>query len=57
MGQVMIKCPRVGGAVQVGMEMPQGIYDAITFRVMELPKCPRCGDSHTWTKADAWVEE
>ena len=54
MSQVLITCPEKGKPVYTGLN-----YEWPTFDAAELPRqtvqCPLCGDTHEWTKDDAFL--
>ena len=56
MGQVLIKCPTTGKPLATGMAMPKAAFQASSFQNNTVGPCPHCGRSHTWSKANAWVE-
>jgi hypothetical protein len=53
---VMIRCAESGEGVPAGVRI-----DAATFKTSNLGdqtvRCPHCGQEHTWSKKDAWIEE
>jgi hypothetical protein len=55
-GHVMIRCAESGESVPAGVSI-----DAATFKTSTLSdqtvRCPHCGQEHTWSKKDAWIEE
>jgi hypothetical protein len=54
--QVLIRCPIRGEPVYTGLDMDPDEFEATEFS-MSLRKCSLCGDRHTWTKADAWLQQ
>jgi hypothetical protein len=56
LSRVMIRCAESGEGVPAGM----GI-DASSFKTSDLSEttvsCPHCGQEHTWSAKDAWIEE
>jgi hypothetical protein len=55
MGQVMIRCTESGEGVPAGLRV-----DAISFKTGNLTdtvRCPHCGQEHTWSTKDAWIED
>jgi len=56
MGQVMIKCPVTGKPLPTGFNMPKASFASATLTNNSVGPCPHCGQMHTWSKADAWVE-
>jgi endogenous inhibitor of DNA gyrase (YacG/DUF329 family) len=57
MGSVMITCPTTGQEVDTGIAMDHRSFvsDLLTYNT--LGSCPRCGQNHTWSKEDAWIDE
>jgi hypothetical protein len=55
-GRVMIRCAESGEGVPAGVRI-----DAATFKTSNLSdqtvRCPHCGQEHTWSTKDAWIEE
>lgn len=57
MGMVMIKCPVTGKPVPTGFGMDRATFDNPTNQFTNNNVgCPHCGQTHTWSKPDAWVE-
>jgi hypothetical protein len=56
MSRVMIRCAESGEGVPAGMRI-----DAASFTTSNLSqqtvRCPHCGQEHTWSAKDAWIEE
>jgi hypothetical protein len=55
MSQVMIRCTESGEGVPAGLRI-----DAASFETSNLGgtvKCPHCGQEHTWSAKDAWIED
>jgi endogenous inhibitor of DNA gyrase (YacG/DUF329 family) len=55
MGQVVIKCPKTGKSVPTGMAMDKRAFEGSTLSNNAIG-CPHCGQTHVWSKLDAWVE-
>jgi hypothetical protein len=57
MAVVMIKCPLTLHAVstEIKIESDAGFHclPDITYHL----RCPLCGNTHSWTKLDAWIAE
>ena len=55
LGHVMIRCAESGEGVPAGMRL-----DPASLRSSNLTeqtfRCPHCGQVHTWSAKDAWVE-
>ncbi len=55
MARVMIACPVTGRPIYTGVS-----YDEDTFETSQFADksvfCPECGQVHTWTKHDAYLE-
>ena len=56
MARVMIKCPVRGKAVPTGMEADEAAFKSVKYENNEFG-CPACGQIHTWSKEDAFLEE
>ena len=55
MAAISIKCPTTGGLVSTGMTMePVSFYRSILTG--NSVKCPHCGATHIWTKAEAVID-
>jgi hypothetical protein len=54
MGQVVIECPKTGQWIPTGIDMPRESFEASSFDNNTI-QCSACGESHTWSKADAKV--
>jgi hypothetical protein len=56
LSRVMIRCAESGEGVPAGV----GI-DASSIKTSDLSEttvsCPHCGQEHTWSAKDAWIEE
>jgi hypothetical protein len=56
LGHVMIRCAESGEGVPAGMSL-----DPASLRSSNLTeqtsRCPHCGQEHTWSAKDAWVED
>ena len=54
--RVMIRCAESGEGVPAGMRI-----DAASFETGNLSeqmvRCPHCGQVHTWSAEDAWLED
>jgi hypothetical protein len=52
--RVLINCPQTGRPVGAVLRLRpaafEGLQGAYSFR------CTLCGEIHSWTKADAWLE-
>ena len=52
MGSISITCPTTGEPVSTGMTMePESFYRSVLTG--NSVKCPHCGVTHIWSKADA----
>lgn len=58
MPRLMITCPTTNKAVPTGMSMDQASFENPT-NTMEnnSSQCAACGQMHTWSKADAFLED
>jgi predicted RNA-binding Zn-ribbon protein involved in translation (DUF1610 family) len=56
LSHVMIRCPESGEQVPAGVRA-----DAASLKTGDLGKqtvkCPHCGQEHTWSVKDAWIED
>ena len=52
----MIKCPRTGRAIATGIGMSRDTFKTSTLTHNSV-RCPACGQTHTWDKKDAWVQD
>jgi hypothetical protein len=55
MSRVMIRCTESGEGVPAGLRI-----DAASFETGDLSDtvtCPHCGQEHTWSAKDAWLED
>ena len=55
MGAVMILCPRTGRAVSTEIETEPSVFDRLP-EVVGRMRCPDCGNEHTWSASEAWLE-
>ncbi|HZZ87890.1 MAG TPA: hypothetical protein VFE13_06090 [Caulobacteraceae bacterium] len=53
--RVLITCPKLGIPVHTVHRMRAPAFEALRgeFRF----RCDRCGEIHTWTREDAWLED
>ncbi len=58
MAMVMIKCPKTGETVPTGVEIDTEMYESPATSVTSqiLDECPACGETHTWSDGDSFVE-
>jgi len=56
MGTVMIRCPKTGRSVSTEIETEVSDFERLPYVEAEL-HCPHCGQSHTWTRREAWLQE
>jgi len=56
MGAVMIRCPRTGRAVSTEIETELADFSRLP-EVAGRMRCPLCGDEHTWSASEAWLDE
>ena len=54
MPNVLIKCPETGKTVSTMLRMKPTELDSLAGP--RAFRCPKCGQIHSWTKADAWLE-
>jgi hypothetical protein len=55
MGAVTIRCPRTGRAVSTEIETEAADFSRLPAVVARM-RCPLCGDEHSWTASEAWLE-
>lgn len=55
MAMVKIKCPVTGKDVPTGIEMDLQSFSSVTLTNNRV-RCPHCGEMHTWSKSDAFLE-
>jgi len=56
MARVMITCPETGNPVPTGFDMDEGSFEGSTLTDNTFSPCPECGQAHTWSKEDAYLE-
>lgn len=54
--RVIIRCPTTGHPVRTGLNMREDAFDMREL-VNKTFHCPDCGEAHTWSRADAWLED
>ncbi|HWL30876.1 MAG TPA: hypothetical protein VNQ50_01980 [Xanthobacteraceae bacterium] len=55
MGAVTIRCPRTGRSVSTEIETEPSDFSRLPAVVARM-RCPLCGEEHTWTASEAWLE-
>lgn len=55
MPRIMIKCPTTGKPVPTGMDFDRQTFENATL-TNNATGCPHCQQTHTWNKADAYLE-
>jgi hypothetical protein len=55
MSQVMIRCTESGEGVPAGLRIDAASFE--TSNPSGTVKCPHCGQEHTWSAKDAWIED
>lgn len=53
--RLMITCPNTGTPTATGMSINAGFFETSAFVGMEVV-CPHCGETHIWSKKDAYLE-
>jgi hypothetical protein len=55
----MIRCPKTDDPVDTGVVMGKEAFESGSTPLINitLGKCPACGESHAWSKYDAFLEE
>ena len=56
MGTVMIRCPKTGRSVSTEIETEVSDFERLPYVQAEL-HCPLCGQSHMWTRREAWLAD
>jgi uncharacterized Zn finger protein len=56
LSHVMIRCAESGEAVPAGMRIDAGSFKTSNLSDQTI-RCPHCGQEHTWSTKDAWIEE
>jgi hypothetical protein len=56
MGMVMIKCPITGRDVPTGIVLSPSEFERATLEG-NVVRCPECGRIHSWTRADARLDD
>lgn len=56
MAMVLIRCPNTGKPLATGIGMDPGSFASSTLLNNTVGPCPHCGQNHTWSKKDAWLE-
>jgi hypothetical protein len=59
MGQLMITCPVTGKPLSTGFAMDRKTFEdpSNEFEDNTIGPCPHCGQSHTWSKKDAFYQD
>jgi endogenous inhibitor of DNA gyrase (YacG/DUF329 family) len=57
MGTVTIKCPKTGKPLGTGIAADKVSFESSSFENGKAGPCPHCGETHTWSKRDAWVAD
>ena len=55
MATVMIRCPETGKALPTDLVMTKSQFETSTLENNTV-NCPHCGQNHTWSKDDVWLE-
>jgi hypothetical protein len=56
LSHVMIRCAKSGEGVPAEMEIDAASFEIGDFSDQTV-KCPHCGQVHTWSAEDAWLED
>jgi len=56
MGAVMIRCPRTGRAVSTEIETEASVFSRLPLVAARM-HCALCGEEHSWTASEAWLDE
>jgi hypothetical protein len=58
MPRVMIKCPNTNKFVPTGFALDKASFENPSYILgNNTVRCPACGKDHTWSKADAILED
>jgi hypothetical protein len=52
----MIRCPKTGRSISTEIETEVSDFERLPYVEAEL-HCPHCGQNHTWTRREAWLQE
>ena len=55
-GRVMIRCAESGEGVPTGLTIDSDSWRAGNLSGQTV-MCPHCGNEHTWSATDAWIED
>ncbi len=55
MSTVMIRCPRTDRAVSTQIDTEAAVLERLPA-VAGRMHCPACGETHTWSAREAWLE-
>lgn len=55
MARVMITCPETGKPIYTGWSFDEVAFETSQLADNSVP-CPECGQVHTWSKQDAYLE-
>jgi hypothetical protein len=56
MPHIMIDCPSTGRPMPTGFDASQEQFQASEYDRCRSGPCPHCGQMHTWSKQDAYLE-
>jgi endogenous inhibitor of DNA gyrase (YacG/DUF329 family) len=56
MPRVTVTCPKTGKQVYTGVNLNWDTFDSYEFKQQTFD-CPECGKWHTWSRADATLDE
>jgi hypothetical protein len=56
MARLMITCPNTGEPVFTGIDLPESVLESAELRDNGVG-CPHCGQTHVWSKEDAYLED
>jgi hypothetical protein len=54
--KVMIRCATSGRPLHTGLDVREETFQSLDLTDRRV-HCPHCGDTHLWSKADAWLED
>jgi hypothetical protein len=56
LSRVMVRCAESGEGVPAGLRIDAASFQTANFSETTV-SCPHCGQEHTWSAKDAWIED
>lgn len=53
-GRILITCPATGAVVSTVLRLRPAAFEILSGEYSF--RCERCGQIHSWSRADAWIE-